>query len=58
MSDSRVSAESIVKATSGSCRSTLLVDKIVYNGLFEFFLNLSKRMRVMVVDENEDDSGW
>ncbi len=42
VSGSRVLIESKVKASSGSCRSTLLVDKIAYNGLFEFFLNLNK----------------
>ena len=42
VSASRVLVESTVKASSGSCRSTLLVDKIAYNGLFEFFLNLNK----------------
>ena len=42
LSGSRVLVESTVKTTSGSCRSMLLVDKIAYNGLFEFFLNLNK----------------
>ncbi len=42
VSGSRVLIESKVKASSGSCGSTLLVDKIAYNGLFEFFLNLNK----------------
>ena len=42
VSGSRVLVESTVKVSSGSCRSMLLVDKIAYNGLFEFFLNLNK----------------
>jgi hypothetical protein len=42
LSGSRVLVESTVKTTSGSCRSTLLVYEIAYNGLFEFFLNLNK----------------
>ena len=51
VSGSRVLVESTVKASSGSCRSTLLVDKIAYNGLFESFLNLNKNKTLPFLSE-------
>ena len=51
VSGSRVLVESTVKASSGSCRSTLLVDKTAYNGLFEFFLNLNKNKTLPFLSE-------
>ena len=51
VSGSRVLVESTVKATSGSCRSMLLIDKIAYNGLFEFFLNLNKNKTLPFLSE-------
>ena len=48
---SRVLIESKVKASSSSCPSTVLVDKIAYNGLFEFFLNLNKNKTLPFLSE-------